>query len=513
MLPTIADPQNTADDLYNTIAANCDFFVDTNGEAFFVCRGKNTYTLVYLSSPDDSKLFFTRLYFATFNATVKKADVTTAYETVCAVVSKASQQTPVFTRAGYDNGKLYYDLATAKGDIIEISPSGVNTVKKSAVNNLFFYKDATMLEQEKPVASEYNIFDFIKEFFNVEEQYVLLLAVYLCAAFIPQIKHPILIAEGEKGAAKTTLLRYLSKIINPVTKDVLVLPKKEDNLVTALSNNHFSAFDNIECLPVEHCRILCQSVTGGTLVKRKLYSDNREIAINIKRIVALNGICLNISKDDLLDRAIMVYLNRISEDKRCPEEVLDANFKSKLPQLLSNVFEILSKALRIYPEVNLAEYPRMADYSRYGYAIAEAMGEGYGAKFIEDYRDNIRKATASLVEQDPVLNCVVHVAETGSWRGTMSDLLKKLQKCYREIYTSKNLPITFPDNPISLSKKLGNHKHELDKLGVNVVTGRSKDRFVVVYKNGDEPTTNSTISPKKDEFDTKNRKNLLEDDD
>ena len=321
MIPTITNPQNIADDLYNEVASKCDFFIDKNGEIFFVCRGKNNYNLVYLSSPDDSKLFFTRLYFSAFNATVKKADVTTAYETVCAVVSKTSQQIPVFTRVGNNKGKLYYDLATAKGDIIEISPSGVNKVKKSSINDLFFYKDATMLAQKEPVASEYNIFDFIKEFLNIDDKYTLLLAVYICTAFIPQIKHPILIAEGEKGAAKTTLLRYLSKIINPVTKDVLVLPKKEDNLITALSNNHFSAFDNIERLPDEFCRILCQAATGGTLIKRKLYSDNREIAINIKRIVALNGISLNITKDDLLDRSIMIYLNRISEKndvlKRC----------------------------------------------------------------------------------------------------------------------------------------------------------------------------------------------------
>lgn len=513
MLPIVKEPQNNADILYNAVAENCEFYVDTNNETYFVCRSKNNYVLVYLSAPDDAKQFFIKLYFTLFNSTIKKADVLTAYETVCAMATKYSRKIPVCTRAGYCNGSLYYDLATVKGDIVKISPSSVDVLKKSVIDDLFFYKDVTMLPQVEPKDDEYTIFDFIKDFLNVDNKYNVLLAVYLCAAFIPHIKHPILIAEGEKGAAKTTLLRYLSKIINPVTKDVLVLPKKEDNLITALSNNHFSAFDNIERLPDEFSRIICQSATGGTLVKRKLYSDNREITINIKRIVALNGINLNITKDDLLDRAIMIYLNRISEKDRCPEEVLDNKFESKLPYLMNDIFRTLSKALQIYPNVNLDEYPRMADFSRYGYAIAEAIGEGYGDIFIEAYKDNIKHATQSIVERDPVLNSMLHLAESGSWRGTMTELLKKLQTCYRELYTAKNLPLTFPDNPIALARKLNIHKHELEKLGVNYETGHSKERFVVVGKNSDEQSTISTNSTIENAENTKRRKNLLEDDD
>lgn len=179
---------------------------------------------------------------------------------------------------------------------------------------------------------------------------------------------------------------------------------------------------------------------------------------------------------------------------------------------MNSIFETLSKALQIYPDVNLDEYPRMADFSRYGYAVAEAFGEGYGAKFIADYKHNIRKATESLVEREPVLNCVVHLAESGSWRGTMSELLSKVQKCYLNFYAAKNLPLTFPDNPIALAKKLNVHKHELEKVGVNIETGRSKDRFVVISKNSEELAPNSTITPKKDEFHTENRKKLIEDD-
>ena len=91
--------------------------------------------------------------------------------------------------------------------------------------------------------------NLLSRFFNVDENQKVLLPVYIISAFIPDIAHPIMIIEGEKGAGKTTMQRNISGIIHPVSKDVFVLPTDTNNLVTVLSNNYYCAFDNI--FPVE----------------------------------------------------------------------------------------------------------------------------------------------------------------------------------------------------------------------------------------------------------------------
>ncbi|MBR6510452.1 MAG: hypothetical protein IKT38_07590 [Clostridia bacterium] len=502
---------NISDAVYNVVVNKCEFFVDMNNEAFLVSRNKNNYDLIYLSRADDAKNFFMMLYFNKYKVTVKKADISTAYENICAIVTQCKQQTPVYTRVGYCNNTLYYDLNNQKGEVIAIDKDDVLIKSKSNIKDIYFYEDTSMCNQTEPFQSDYTLFDFIDNFYNIEKEQKLLLAVYMCAAFIPDIKHPILIVEGEKGAGKTKLLSYLSKMINPVTKDVFVLPKKEDDLITTLSNNHFSAFDNIGKLSPDFCNVFCQSSTGGTLSKRKLYSDNREICINIKRLVALNGINLEISQSDLLDRSILMHLNRIDESKRRTDEELDADFQNVLPHVLGDVFFILSKALSIYPTVNLAEYPRMADFSRYGYAIAEAIEEGLGSTFIKTYKDNIKLATESAVQENPVLNSLREFVEYKKhWRGTMTELLNELQKIVRKLYISKSLPSSFPNNANGLSRILNTHKHELKNLDVNVEIGRTTNRYVEVSKIGLNLPTIATNSTTKNDFE--NRKSLLDED-
>lgn len=514
-LNPILNPNKEADDVYNVVVNNCDFYVDKNNESFLVSYINNDYTLVYLSDADAAKQFIIDLYFDKYNMTVRKADILTAYDTICAVVTRCKLQTPVYTRVGYNNGKLYYDLMNQAGEVVVIDPTNDMLItKKAIISDIFFYQDQTMKEQVEPVISDYGLLDFMDEFLNIDKSHKLLLAVYLCAAYIPDIKHPILIVEGEKGAGKTNLLNFLSLAINPVTKDALVLPKKEDYLITALSNNYFSAFDNIGKLSKDFCNIFCQASTGGTLIKRKLYSDNREICINIKRLVALNGINLEISQSDLLDRSIMLSLNRIEENKRLPEEILYEKFKSILPNVLGDIFNILSKALAIYPHLNLRAYPRMADFSRYGYAIAEAIDTGLGAEFIEIYKQNIKLATESAVLENPVLTALREFIEKNKhWRGTMTELLNELQKTARNLYINKSLPASFPSNPNSLSRMLNTQKHELKNLDIDIDIGRATNRFVEISKIGVNSPPTSSIPTTKNDLNTKNRITLLDDED
>ena len=57
-IPTIVNPVTDADFIFNTIVQNCEFYKDQNEEQFMVAYTPTGYTLVYLSSFDDSNIFF-----------------------------------------------------------------------------------------------------------------------------------------------------------------------------------------------------------------------------------------------------------------------------------------------------------------------------------------------------------------------------------------------------------------------------------------------------------------------
>lgn len=492
-LKNISNPQSPSDDIFNIVVQVCEFFKDQNGEMYLIMSGGNGYMLQYLSRTTETKSFFRKLYFNTYNKMVKNAEVLTAYDTICSLVDTCTDIVPVFTRVAQNEATIFYDLVSTRDDVVMIDKTGVSVVNAGSIKDLYFYRDSSMKEQQKPIDSGYGLIDFVEEVFNISQEQCLLFVVYICASFVPEISHPILIVEGEKGSGKTTLLKKLLDIINPVCKDVFILSRNTDNLITALSNNYFSVFDNVGTLSDEVSNILCQASTGGTLVKRKLYSDNTALSVNIKRLVALNGINLEISQSDLLDRAILIRLERITDSKRCSDKVINERFDEVLPSVLANIFSILSRALRLYSEKTLEERPRMADFCEYGYAIAEAIFKGYGVKFIEQYKQNIKFATESAIEENPLLECIRYIADEGYWYGTASELLLKLKGLLPKVYIGRNLPENFPKSANALSRKLNLHQHELKNMGIKINIGRAKERFIAISKEDKLLPSVSTI--------------------
>ena len=73
------------------------------------------------------------------------------------------------------------------------------------------------------------------------------------------------------------------------------------------------------------------------------------------------------------------------------------NFKRDIPAILGGMLDTLSKAMRIYPDIQLSELPRMADWFVYGYSVSEALEEGLGNQFASDYFRNIGLQTEDLL--------------------------------------------------------------------------------------------------------------------
>ena len=123
-------------------------------------------------------------------------------------------------------------------------------------------------------------------------------------------------------------------------------------LAINLSNHHLVAYDNLRTLSKEISDLLCVAVTGGSFTKRKLYSDEEETVLSFKRTILMNGIGLVANQPDLLDRSIIIELQRIPETEYQPEEIIYDNFENDKSKILGCIFQLVQSAKKIDPQLN-----------------------------------------------------------------------------------------------------------------------------------------------------------------
>ena len=127
-------------------------------------------------------------------------------------------------------------------------------------------------------------------------------------------------------------------------------------------NGYFVTFDNLSSLSRKISDILAVAVTGGSFSKRALYRNADEIVLDLKAIVAVNGVSLVAKESDLLDRSVILTLKRIAPDKVLTEEELWAEFEKDRPKMLGACFNVLAAALNDMEEVQVRNKIRMADF-------------------------------------------------------------------------------------------------------------------------------------------------------
>ena len=286
------------------------------------------------------------------------------------------------------------------------------------------------------------------------------------------IGNPIIVYHGEKGASKTTTMRMDRSIVDPSARDVISMPKSSTDLSLVLHNNYLPCFDNIDSISAEKSDILCTAATGGGFSRRKLYTDDEENIYEYKVPVILNGINVVATRPDLLDRSLLLGLERISEDERKEESEVWEEFNRDKPKMLGAIFSTISKALTIYPSVKLKKLGRMADFTRWGYAIAEACGIG-GEKFLKAYLNNQHKANDEAVSSNPIATAIIRLMEnTQYFEGSASKLLEVLNSIAEDEKIDIQSKL-WAKEPNVLSRRLNELKSNLLMEGITFSTSNT----------------------------------------
>ena len=230
-----------------------------------------------------------------------------------------------------------------------------------------------------------------------------------------------------------------------------------------------------------------------------MYTDSDEVIYKVQRPVMLNGVTEILSREDILDRSIPVSAQRIDRDERLNENKLMNKFNSDKPLILGAIFSILVDTLRIYPNIDLKEYPRMADFAALGFGVAEAMTGYSGDEFIKAYGAIEDRQVATALNASPTAQAAQFlVSKTGSWQGTATDFLNFTFND-GSVATSDDLNIiqsireqpTWCRNVSALGKSLNRAEATLKSLGIILERGSDGSP---IYRNGQRWITLTDIN-------------------
>jgi hypothetical protein len=390
---------------------------------------------------------------------------------------------------------IYYDLTNKDWRAIKITKDGWN-VQYAHIILKRYNNQQPQVYPSKPKEYPPDIFDRLMRLVNIkDEDNQLLLKCYIVSLFYPEIPKPVLMLHGEQGSAKSTLQELIKMLVDPSSIRTLTFPRDINELVQKLSHNYIAYFDNISIIPDWISDQLCRAVTGSGFSKRELYTDDDDIIINFKRCIGFNGINLGATKADLLDRGIIIELERISKEKQRKIEDIWTEFETIKPQLLSHIFDILVKVLQVKSNGGIAAeikgLPRMADFAEIGEIISRCMGYDYN-RFLEAYYKNIDLQIEEAISANPVANVVVKLMEDRlEWKGTATDLLSNLEPIANTLKINTNYK-SWPKSASMLSRRLNEARTNLREIGIiidrYVIDQKTKTRGIRICKIPSEPS-------------------------
>ncbi len=228
----------------------------------------------------------------------------------------AGAEQPVYLRVGEHDEKIYLDLGTSDWCVVEIAPFGWHVLVDAPV--LFRRSRGTL---SLPVPTRGGSIEELRTFVNVQnERDMRLLLAVIHAALHPRGPYPVLILQGEQGAAKSTTARVVKALVDPSKAPLRSKPRDESDLLIGATHAHVLAFDNLSELPPWLSDSFCRLASGGGLSKRQLYTDGEEFLLEAQRPLILNGIEDLAVRDDLRDRAVVLNLPSITDDARRDED-------------------------------------------------------------------------------------------------------------------------------------------------------------------------------------------------
>ncbi len=387
----------------------------------------------------------------------------------------------IFIRSGRDQeGNVIIDLGRSKDSFVVISKTGMKLENKTSIP---FRRSSNMKELPAPLAVHYSDFRATwNKHFQFETGYgsELLMAFVAHSIVVNNGPNPYLVLQGEQGSGKSTTSKRVKSLIDPSTPLLQGLPRKEDDLVLVAKNNHFIAFDNLSYINAHQADLLCRLATKGGLSKRKHYSDEEIIPLEIQKPLLFNGISEISSRSDFLDRAIKLKTRSLI--KRQTTTDLEESFNKDVPKLLYGIYMIIQSYLS-HPREALDTFSRMGEYIQMGLALDRYL-ERKAPSFLDIYHDLLQQMSTESFEEDPLCLRLEEVLEETFIRTGEHEVKAKLPEMWKKISLHRPKEYGLDYSPRSLKPALERIKPLLKKRGIEYFDTRSsKHRMIVIKKS------------------------------
>jgi hypothetical protein len=417
------------------------------------------------------------------NSTAEDKVLKSALNTLKSMASESPQYTLWSRYAPDGEGGIWIDIGDESWRAIHVTKDGWSLVAETPI----LFKRFSMKPLPEPVSGG-NVKDILK-FANLKnENDKILYIVSAVTACIPNIPHPVLILFGEPGSGKTSIQVALRTIIDPRETKPIGIPKDEKELNQQLYHGYYCIYDNLSEMPKWASDLFCRVVYGGGSQKRKLFTDDDDISYNMMRPISINSLTQIVSHNDLLDRAILIEVERIA--KIMSDEKFNSLLNSEAPAIFGAILDLLVKAMNIYPRIELAETYRLQDFVQWGAAILYAMGDD-PQKFLDAYDKNVKVQSSESVEQSLVASTMIDFFEefkvrsfVDAWTGSPSKLLSDLNSYAANIRMNTNQS-GWPKNSTWLSRNLQRISRELLSVGYKLTFEHSGKRLITINKTSE----------------------------
>ena len=490
-------PKKTQAELLIEVAADATFFHDEHSDPWAVVPVNGHCETLRVRDRSFKRWLVRGMY----TATGKTPNAEALSQTLALLEARAVYDGPqrqLAWRIAQQDDAVVYDLADVEWRAIAITARGWALVQRPDMFRRGSNTATQVLPQPGGLLAQ--VLDFLPP---MSAHAGLLVQVYLVTCLVPDIPHPIPVISGQKGVAKSTFCRVLRRLVDPAQEALLSLPNEPNELALLLARNYLPAFDNLDGIQPWQSDMLCRASTGGGISKRKLYTDDEELVLSFRRCVVLNGIQPGVTRPDLLDRTIPLHLEPMASRQRKEEREFWEAFEAARPRLVGAMFDALSQAMRRYPTVRLPALPRMADFCRWGYAVAEALGFG-GAAFLRAYMECIGAQNMVAIENHPVAAAVIALlggmdaiaAKTDGYEflsGTAAELLTTLE----ETATAHRIDTkakSWPKAAHILMRRLNEVKSNLLDIGVQFESESNGTTRQVTFRKYTENSVSSVSS-------------------
>jgi hypothetical protein len=365
----------------------------------------------------------------------------------------------VHTRVAQHDGAVYLDLGNDSWELVRITADGWQVVSQAPVK---FVRSPDMLALPRPIDG--GSIDLLRPVSNLDGDNLILAVGWLVGAMQPGGPFPVLVLEGTHGSAKTTAARLLLSLVDPRKAQIRGAPRNAHDLAISAANSWCLGFDNLSEIRPWLSDALCRLSTGSGFSTRAYYTDDEEKVFEGIRPVLLNGIAIDIDREDLRDRGIFLSLPAIDNGRRMTVDHVSAQFREIQPYVLGCLLDAVSCALRRSAEIKLDNLPRMADFVTWVSAAEPALGWSEGS-FRDAYARNRNEANAMVLETSQLYGPILRIVGEGPWEGTATELFDRVWYAGPTFGDStKQLPATVRE----LSQALRRLAPNLRQVGIDV---------------------------------------------